>query len=95
MTTENTQIQKELDELNEEYNALVEEVREEATNPDVSNAQMHIFNMVIAAVMIIIGILFAYQSRNSKTKSGKKIAGWILLVLGILTLIAHTVQLFF
>ena len=90
-----TEIQKEFEELQKEYEELQKEI--EADNPmqdmSVSDVGMHIFNISLAAAMIIVGAILVYKTRNIKQKSGKKIAGWILLVLGALTLVIHVIQL--
>ena len=102
MADENTElqedteeVQKEYEELQKEYEDLQKEVEEELAMQDggVSDTGMHIFNISLAAVMIIIGIFLVYKTRNIKQKSGKKIAGWILLILGVLTLLTHVIQL--
>ena len=107
MTSKNTKLQEEIDELNKEYEDMISEINEEYESalaeaqsemsviPGISDTQMHAFNIAIAAIMIIIGAILAYQTRNNILKNGKKIAGWILLILGILTLITHVIQLIF
>ena len=91
------EIQKEIEEAQKEYEELMKETDAETVvaESEVGTTEMHIFNISIAVIMIIIGGILAYQSRNvtQKQKSGKKIAGWILLVLGVLTVIVHVTQL--
>ena len=89
------EVQKEYDEIKEEYEALIKEVEEEIVVQDegVSDTAMHIFNISFAAVMIIVGVILVYKTRSIKKKSGMKIAGWIFLILGALTLITHVIQL--
>ena len=95
MANDNTEIEKEFEELKKEYKELKEEIDTETVMEDmgVSDTAMHIFNVSIAAVMIVIGIILVYKTRGIKQRSGKKIAGWILLILGALTLITHVISL--
>ena len=94
MDNENNELQKELEEMEREYEELQEELNAEiAASPTISDTGMHMFNISIAVIMIIIGAIFAHQTRHMTQKSGKKIAGWILLILGALTLITHVIQL--
>ena len=96
MTNENTELQKDLDEINADYeNAMAEIQSDMSVIPGMNDTQMHVINLVLAVIMIVIGAIFAYQTRNANLKRGKKIAGWILLILGILTLITHVIQLIF
>ena len=89
--------QREYEKLQEEYEEMLANSESGLTvgNISISNTVMHVFNISLAAIMVIIGGILAYQTRNIRQRSGKKIAGWILLVLGILTVIQHTVQLMF
>ena len=91
MANGNNEIQKEYEEVKKEYEELQEEIA--AQDLGVGETGMHIFNISIAAVMIIIGIILVYSTRKIKQKSGKKIAGWILLILGVLTIITHVIPL--
>ena len=95
MAEENTELQKEYEELQEEYEELQKEVKDDMAvqGGGISDTGMHIFNISFAAVMIIVGVILVYKTRSIKNKSGKKIAGWILLILGVLTLITHVIQL--
>ena len=97
MANEDTNLQNEINELTEEYAELRQEMQKdiEAAQSGVGQTQMHLFNIGFAAVMVIIGAILVYQTRKVQLKNGKKIAGWILLVLGIMTLIVHVVQLLF
>lgn len=102
MGNENTELQedvdeikKEYEELQKEYDELQEEMDAEVAISDsgVSDMEMNVFNISLAGIMIIIGAILVYKTRNIKQMSGKKIAGWILLILGALTLITHVIQL--
>jgi len=92
-----SELQNELDELNAEYEEAIKEANAEieVSQAVVGTAQMHIFNIAVATVIIIIGAILAYKTRNVPLKNGKKIAGWILLILGIITVFAHVIQLVF
>lgn len=87
-------IQKEYEDLQKEYEELIENVNEEMAEAEsgVSETGMHIFNISVAVVMIVIGGILVYQTCKITKKSSKKIAGWILLILGALTLITHVIQ---
>jgi len=90
----NNAIQKEIEEAQKEYEEEMKELQSEiAEAGSISTTEMHIFNIAFAVVMIIIGAVLVYQTRGVQLKNGKKIAGWILLILGIITVIAHVVQL--
>jgi hypothetical protein len=97
MTNVNNELQNEFDELKKDYEEAISEANAEieASQSMVSATEMHLFNIAFAAVMIIIGAILVYQTRGVQLKNGKKIAGWILLILGIITVIAHVLQLIF
>ena len=89
--------QKEYEKMQEEYEEMLENSESGLTvgNVSISDTEMHVFNISIAVIMIVIGGILAYQTCNIRGKNAKKIAGWILLILGILTVVQHTVQLIF
>ena len=95
MANENNEMQKEFEELKKEYEELQKDIKDETSmqGMGVSETGMHIFNISISAIMIIVGIILVYKTRRTKQKSGKKIAGWILLILGVLVLLTHVIQL--
>lgn len=97
MENEKKELQESMEEIQSEYKEFKEEMYEEieAAQSEVTAVSMHIFNISVAAVMIVIGIILAYQTRKTKQKSSKKIASWILLILGGITLFAHVIQLLF
>ena len=95
MANENTDLEKEFEDLQKEYEEIQKEVEEETSMQDVgvSDTVMHVFNISISVIMIVIGAILVYKTRGTKLKSGKKIAGWILLILGVLVLITHAIQM--
>lgn len=104
MADRKTELQQELEEVKKEYDELMKEVEELEKDthteiglsmPGINPTMIHIFNISIATVMIFIGAILAYQTRNTRQKSGRKIAGWILLILGALVLLQHSLQLIF
>ena len=97
MINVNNDVQKEIEEVQKEYEEDMKELQTEIAEAEASvgATEMHLFNIAFAAVMIIIGAILVYQTRGVPLKNGKKIAGWILLILGIVTVIAHVLQLIF
>ena len=55
--------------------------------------RMHLFNIITGVIMLVIGILLLCRSRKQRENSGKKIAGWILVGLGVTVTITHTIQM--
>ena len=91
-----TEVREELDKIEEEYAEFMREAQAEIDAvPIVNSTEIHVFNIVLSTIMITIGAILAYQTRNIKLKNGKKIAGWILLILGAIALVSHIFQLLF
>lgn len=55
--------------------------------------RMHIINIIVGVVMMAIGGILLFKIRKQKDDGGKRIAGWILLGLGIATTVAHIIQM--
>ena len=55
--------------------------------------RMHLINIIVGVVMMAIGGVLLFQIRKQKDGGGKRVAGWILLGLGIATTVAHTIQM--
>ena len=95
MANEKNELQEDFEELKEEYETLIEDARNEVTADGVNYVSMHLFNILLATVMMVVGGVSIYRTRSHKLKSGMKIAGWILLILGFITVVSHVIQLLF
>jgi len=55
--------------------------------------RMHIINIIVGVVMMAIGGILLFKIRKQKEGGGKRVAGWILLGLGIVTTVSHVIQM--
>ena len=61
-------------------------------NAEISS-EMHILNIGVGILLMIIGGALIFTVRNQERGGGKRVAGWILLCLGVVVTVLHILRI--